>query len=304
MRWDIVYKSSVFQKQVLGYHQSVNTDIWTELIHMRNKLYSCHYRRFRRIIQQIQHPRFTSSCCLLGQFDGWLQVPQREGLHHVAPVIAHHMGVGGGGLSLWKSTHMDHTNRPKAASQMSPQWLAWRKHVYTCAHTHIQLNLPQDYSYTRPDDQANCVPLFWWNMLCCHFQNGFFLFMEGCLLVWKMMVSGLTGRTEGDLVMTCFCIRTTLNDTSFFSITSLPGLKFKVWEFQTHLKALQRTRLIHERKLAFKSAWLFTKEKSWQNADLTVKLSLTSLHQYDGSLIYWKWAVEIHLYAPRPTNHS
>lgn len=37
--------------------------------------------------------------------------------------------------------------------------------THTHRHTRIQLNLPQDYSYTRPDDQANCVPLF--DGTCC-----------------------------------------------------------------------------------------------------------------------------------------
>lgn len=155
--------------------------------------------------------------------------------------------VGGwGGLSLWKSTHMDHTNRPKAASQMSPQWLSWHKHIYTCAHAHIQLNLPQDYSYARPDDQANCVPLF--DGTCCVVisRMAFSCLWRAACLFGKWWFQGLTGRTEGDLVMTCFCIRATLNDTSFFFTTGVQS--WCVWHLNVSspLNLLDR---LQERKV-------------------------------------------------------
>lgn len=53
------------------------------------------------------------------------------------------------------------------------------------------------------------------------FPGWLFLFMEGCLLVvvWEMTVSGLTGRTEGDLAMTCSLRQKRFNDAerSFMS---------------------------------------------------------------------------------------
>lgn len=101
--------------------------------------------------------------------------------------------------------HMDLTNTAKAASQMPPQWLSWHTHTHS-----KQLNLPQYYSYSRPDDQANCVPLF--DGTCCVFVSRMVLFMDGCLLlvVWKATAAELTERTEGDLMVTCSYVRVDL----------------------------------------------------------------------------------------------